>query len=292
MHNVRVGSGALKSVVFGAAQPLALIAGTCALESREITLRTAETLATLCQRLQICLIYKGSFDKANRTSMKGARGLGLDEGLKVLAEVRDSFGLPVLTDVHETTQVPAVAEVVDVLQIPAFLARQTDLLLACGSAVAGQAGKAVNIKKGQFMAPADMGPAARKIASTGTEAIFLTERGTTFGYGDLVVDMRGLPLMTQTGFPVVFDITHSIMSPSGKGESSTGDRRFAAPLARAAVAVGVAGLFAETHPDPAMAISDKDTQLPLAELEDFLRPLIALDRLVKEQAMQTVSHAA
>ncbi|MCA3244037.1 MAG: 3-deoxy-8-phosphooctulonate synthase [Alphaproteobacteria bacterium] len=281
MHAVTIGSGALQPVVFNQTAPLALIAGTCALESRETTLRTAETLAKLCQNLGLGLVYKGSFDKANRTSASGARGLGLEEGLRVLEDVRRNLGLPVLTDVHETIQVPAVAEVADVLQIPAFLARQTDLLVACGQAVAGQPGKAVNIKKGQFMAPADMGPAAKKISGTGCQAILLTERGTTFGYGDLVVDYRGFPIMAQTGWPVVFDITHSIMRPSGKGESSTGDRSFAAPLARAAVAVGVGGLFAETHPNPANAISDRDTQLPLAELADFLRPLVALDRAVK-----------
>jgi 2-dehydro-3-deoxyphosphooctonate aldolase (KDO 8-P synthase) len=281
MQNVTIGSGALTPVLFGAEAPLALIAGTCALESRETTLRTAETLAKLCQHLGLGLVYKGSFDKANRTSAQGARGLGLEEGLQVLAEVRRDLGLPVLTDVHETIQVATVAEVVDVLQIPAFLARQTDLLMACGAAVAGQPGKAVNIKKGQFMAPADMHPAAKKIQAAGCEAILLTERGTTFGYGDLVVDYRGFQIMAHSGWPVVFDITHSIMRPSGKGESSTGDRSFAPALARAAVAVGVAGLFAETHPDPATAISDRDTQLPLAEMAAFLRPLVELDKRVK-----------
>jgi 2-dehydro-3-deoxyphosphooctonate aldolase (KDO 8-P synthase) len=281
MKSLQLGGKGVLPIPMAQNLPLVLIAGTCALESRDTTLRTADTLAKLCQTLGIGLVYKGSFDKANRTSVAGARGLGIEEGLAVLAEVRQDFGLPVLTDVHETIQVPAVAEVVDVLQIPAFLARQTDLLLACGAAVAGQPGKAVNLKKGQFMAPIDMAPASKKIASTGCAQILLTERGTTFGYGDLVVDYRGFQIMAATGWPVVFDITHSIMRPSGKGESSTGDRSFAPALARAAVAVGVAGLFAETHPDPAHAISDADTQLPLADMRAFLQPLVELDKLVK-----------
>lgn len=296
MSVIVVGSPSLTQVSFSNSQPLALIAGTCALESRDITLRTAETLAALCKRLGIGLIYKGSYDKANRTSIGGARGLGMDEGLKVLAEVRSTLGLPVLTDVHETTQVEAVASVVDVLQIPAFLARQTDLLVACGKACAGQVGqftgKTVNIKKGQFMAPADMHPAARKVVAAGCENILLTERGTTFGYGDLVVDYRGFGIMAQSGWPVIMDVTHSIMSPSGKGESSTGNRAYAQPLARAAVALGVAGLFMETHPDPASAISDKDTQIPLGELEAFLRPLVELDKLTKAQLSVQAEKAA
>ncbi len=281
MKTLHLGASGVQPVLMAQNLPLVLIAGTCALESRDTTLRTAETLQEVCQNLGIGLIYKGSFDKANRTSGAGARGLGLHEGLEVLAEVRRTFGLPVLTDVHETIQVPTVAEVVDVLQIPAFLARQTDLLVACGQAVAGQVGKAVNLKKGQFMAPNDMTPAAQKIASTGCDQIILTERGTSFGYGDLVVDYRGFQIMAASGWPVVFDITHSIMRPSGKGDSSTGDRAFAPALARAAVGVGVAGLFAETHPDPSRAISDADTQLPLDTMHDFLRPLVELDKLVK-----------
>lgn len=281
MATVTIGGKGVKPVVFGATETLALIAGTCALESRDTTLRTAEAMVKVCETLGIGLIYKGSFDKANRTSAEGKRGLGLEDGLQVLAEVRTTFGVPVLTDVHETIQVGPVAEVVDVLQIPAFLARQTDLLLACGAAVAGQPGKGVNIKKGQFMAPQDMGPAAKKIAGAGTDAILLTERGTTFGYGDLVVDMRGLPVMAETSYPVVFDVTHSIMRPSGHGTCSGGNRAFAAPLARAAVAVGVAGLFIETHPNPAEAISDKETQLPLESMEAFLTPLLDLDAVVK-----------
>ena len=285
MKSFTLGQTLAKPCTIGQNLPLSLIAGTCALESRDTTLRTAETLVKLAEKLGFGLAYKGSYDKANRTSASGKRGLGMEEGLKVLEEVRATFGVPVLTDVHETIQVKAVASVVDVLQIPAFLARQTDLLVACGQACEGN-GKAVNIKKGQFMAPADMAPASKKIVGAGCEQVILTERGTTFGYGDLVVDYRGLGIMAQTGWPVVFDVTHSIMSPSGKGESSTGNRAYAAPLARAAVAAGVAGLFIETHPDPACAISDADTQIPLAQMEAFMTPLIALDALTKAQLAQ------
>lgn len=281
MADVRVGGGKVTEVVFGQGRAFSLMAGTCAIESRETTMKTAEAVKKIAETLGIGVVYKGSFDKANRTSAKGERGIGLEKGLEILAEVRREFGMPVLTDIHEVGQAQAVCAVVDVVQIPAFLARQTDLLLACGTEMAKQKGKAVNIKKGQFMAPQDMGPAAGKVQAGGCEAVLLTERGTTFGYGDLVVDMRGLPVMAGTGHPVVFDVTHSIMQPSGKGDSSGGKREFAAPLARAAVGVGVAGLFLETHPDPVKAFSDKETQLPLAELEAFLRPLVALDRVVK-----------
>jgi 2-dehydro-3-deoxyphosphooctonate aldolase (KDO 8-P synthase) len=280
---VRVGGGKAKETIFNNKLPVTLIAGTCALESREITLRTAEKIADICQKLGWGLVYKGSFDKANRLSLGSGRGLGLEEGLKLLEEVRREFGLPVLTDVHESGQVTAVAAVVDVVQIPAFLARQTDLLLACGQAVAGRPGKAVNIKKGQFMAPADMAPAAAKIASCGTEAVILTERGTSFGYNNLVVDFRSLPVMAATGYPVVFDATHSIMKPGGAGGASSGNRADLPPLIRAAVAVGVAGLFIEAHPDPARAISDKETQVPLDELEALLRPLDELDKWRKSR---------
>ncbi|PZP38821.1 MAG: 3-deoxy-8-phosphooctulonate synthase [Pseudomonas fluorescens] len=286
MQAVTIGAGSVQKVQFGNNLPLVIIAGTCAIESRETTLKTASHLAKVCQNLGIGLIYKGSFDKANRTSAGGKRGSGLEEGLGILSEVRSLEGLPVLTDVHETIQVEQVYETVDIAQIPAFLARQTDLLIACGKAAARTAGKGVNIKKGQFMAPADMGPASAKVVASGTENILLTERGTTFGYGDLVVDMRGLPTMASTGFPVVFDVTHSIMQPSGKGDSSTGKREFAAPLARAAVATGIQGLFLETHPDPATAISDRDTQLPLASIESFLYPLVELHKRVQDLAQR------
>ena len=282
MRDVVIGSGGVKAVAFGVEKPLALIAGTCAIESRETTLKTAAHLVKVCEKLGIQLIYKGSFDKANRTSAGGKRGSGISSGLGILAEVRMNEGVPVLTDVHETIQVDEVYATVDVAQIPAFLARQTDLLVACGAAAAKYEGKGVNIKKGQFMAPADMGPASGKVRETGCESILLTERGTTFGYGDLLVDMRGLPTMAATGYPVVFDVTHSIMQPSGKGDSSTGKREFAAPLARAAIATGLQGLFIETHPDPANAISDRDTQLPLESMEAFLYPLVELHKRVQE----------
>jgi 2-dehydro-3-deoxyphosphooctonate aldolase (KDO 8-P synthase) len=285
---VRVGGQGVATVAWGPGLPLVLMAGTCALESRETTFRTAETLLELTSKLGIGLVYKGSFDKANRTSATGARGMGLEKGLELLAAVREQFKLPVLTDVHEVAQVAAVAAVVDVVQIPAFLARQTDLLLAAGRAAAAEAKRghavAVNIKKGQFMAPADMGPAAAKVLAGGSQQVLLTERGTTFGYGDLVVDMRGLPVMAAAGFPVIFDVTHSIMQPSGRGDSSGGKREFALPLARAALAVGVQGLFVETHPDPANAQSDKETQIPLAEMGAFLRQLQPLWQARQELA--------
>lgn len=287
MREVVVGSGGVKKAVFGVDKPLVLIAGTCAIESRETTLRTAAHLVKVCETLGISLIYKGSFDKANRTSAGGKRGSGMETGLDILREVRALEGVPVLTDVHETIQVNEVYKTVDVAQIPAFLARQTDLLVACGQAAAGGDGKGVNIKKGQFMAPADMGPAAAKVAASGCDNILLTERGTTFGYGDLIVDMRGLPTMVATGYLVIFDVTHSIMQPSGKGDSSTGKREFAAPLARAAVATGLQGLFIETHPDPASAISDKDTQLPLDSMEGFLYPLVELHKRIQELGIRS-----
>ena len=274
---VKVGAEGVKPVVFQNDGRISLMAGTCALEGRDTTMKTAETLKKVCEKLGIGLIYKGSFDKANRTSIKGERGMGLEAGLKLLEEVRAQFGVPVLTDVHETAQVEAVGAVVDVIQIPAFLSRQTDLLLACGQAAARRPGVAVNIKKGQFMAPADMVPAAAKVAGGGTASILLTERGATFGYGNLVVDMRSYPIMAATGYPVIHDASHCVMMPSVRGDSSGGDRSFILPLARAAVAVGVAGLFIETHPDPANASSDKETQVPLAEMEGLLEALLRID---------------
>lgn len=283
-NTIKVGASGVQSVEFSNNLPMALLAGTCALEGRDITMRTAEHVVKTCQKLGIGVVYKGSFDKANRTSIKGERGMGMDKGLKLLEEVRQTFNVPVLTDVHETAQVEAVGQVVDVIQIPAFLARQTDLLLACGQAAAKRPGVAVNIKKGQFMAPADMLPAAAKVAGGGTENILLTERGTTFGYGNLVVDMRSFPIMAGSGYPVIHDASHCVMMPGVRGDSSGGDRTFIPPLARAAVAVGVAGLFLETHPDPANAFSDKETQLPLEQLEGLLAHLKALDDMVKAQA--------
>ena len=256
-------------VVLGAG-PLVLIAGPCAIEGREITLQTADELVRLCARLDIPFVFKASLDKANRTSADSFRSIGFDTGLEILAEVRREFGVPVLTDVHDAGQVAAVAEVVDVLQIPAFLCRQTDLLLA-----AGASGRAVNVKKGQFLAPDDAAYAADKVRSAGGAAVALTERGTTFGYHDLVVDFRGLAIMRRAA-PVIFDATHSVQTPGGAGGSSGGRREFVIPLARAAVAFGVDGLFLKTHPDPDRALSDGPNMLPLSAMEGLLQRCLTL----------------
>src|SRR5260370_10887671 len=256
--------------------PLVFIVGPNTLESRSHALETSAALAEIAGKLQIGVIYKTSFDKANRSSLTGERGIGLKAGLPILAEVRETTGLPVLTDIHAPEQCAPVAEVVDVLQIPAFLCRQTDLLLA-----AGQTGKPVNIKKGQFLAPWEMKNAAAKIASTGNEQILLCERGTSFGYNTLVVDMRALPIMARTGYPVVFDATHAVAQPGGLGDRSGGEREFAPVLARAAAAVGVAAIFIETHQDPDHAPCEGPTMLPLKALPAILEQLIAFDRLAK-----------
>jgi 2-dehydro-3-deoxyphosphooctonate aldolase (KDO 8-P synthase) len=256
--------------------PFVLVAGPCQIESREHALKTAEAIAETCRRLGLQFIYKSSFDKANRSSIGTARGVGLDEGLAVLAAVRDAIGCPVLTDVHEAGQCTAVAQAVDVLQIPAFLSRQTDLLVA-----AGETGAAINVKKGQFLAPWDMRNVAAKIASTGNERIILCERGTSFGYNTLVSDFRGLPIMAETGYPVMFDATHSVQQPGGQGDRSGGQRQYVPTLARAAVAVGVAAVFIETHEDPDNAPSDGPNMVPLSELPMLLDHLVALDRITK-----------
>ncbi|MCE2574708.1 3-deoxy-8-phosphooctulonate synthase [Komagataeibacter sp. FNDCR2] len=257
--------------------PFVLIAGPCQIESAAHALEVADALHGMATRLGIGLIYKSSFDKANRTSVTGARGVGMAQGLDILGQVRERFGVPVLTDVHLPDQCAAVAETVDVLQIPAFLCRQTDLLLA-----AGETGAAINIKKGQFLAPWDMTNVAAKVASTGNERIMLCERGTSFGYNTLVNDMRALPIMAGTGYPVIYDATHSVQQPGGLGSASGGQRVFAPILARAALAIGVAGLFIETHPDPDHAPSDGATMLPLACMEDLLRSLVRYDTLTKQ----------
>ncbi len=255
-----------------------VISGPCAIESETLALNVAETIATLAARLPITAIYKSSFDKANRTSVNSPRGVGLDEGLRILARVRDEFGLPVITDVHETAQIGSVAEVVDVLQIPAFLSRQTDLLLA-----AMRSGKPVLVKKGQFMAPGDMAQVVTKAASglaggrDVTRHLLLCERGTSFGHHDLVVDMRGLAQMREFGCPVIYDCTHSLQQPSAAGSSSGGQRHLIPALARAAVAAGVDGLFIETHPEPGKALSDAATVWPTAELGGLLENLLAID---------------
>ncbi|HUI95955.1 MAG TPA: 3-deoxy-8-phosphooctulonate synthase [Xanthobacteraceae bacterium] len=267
---------AVGGVRFGNRLPLALIAGPCALESRAHALEMAGALKAIAARLGIGLVYKTSFDKANRTSAKSARGLGLDQALAIFAEIRDSLGLPVLTDVHEAEQCARVAEVVDVLQIPAFLSRQTDLLVA-----AAKTGRVVNVKKGQFLAPWDMANVVAKVTGAGNPNVLVTERGVSFGYNTLVSDMRALPILARTGAPVIFDATHSVQQPGGQGTASGGERAFVPVLARAAVAVGVAGVFIETHQDPDRAPSDGPNMLPLDEMEPLLARLMAFDRLAK-----------
>ena len=264
------------NVRFGNHLPLAIIAGPCAMESRAHALEMAAALKEIADRLGIGLVYKSSFDKANRTSGSSARGIGLAKAIEVFAEVKETFGLPVITDVHENDQCAAVAEVVDILQIPAFLCRQTDLLIA-----AAKTGRVVNVKKGQFLAPWDMANVAAKVTQAGNPNVMLTERGASFGYNTLVSDMRSLPIMAATGAPVIFDATHSVQQPGGQGATSGGQREFVPVLARAAVAVGVAGLFIETHQDPDKAPSDGPNMVPLRELESLLSRLKAFDALAK-----------
>jgi 2-dehydro-3-deoxyphosphooctonate aldolase (KDO 8-P synthase) len=262
---------------FGNDLPLALIAGPCALESRVHALEMASALKALTGKLGIGFVYKTSFDKANRTSARSNRGIGLDAALPIFAEIRETLGVPVLTDVHEAQQCARVAEVADVLQIPAFLCRQTDLLVA-----AAAAGRVVNVKKGQFLAPWDMANVVAKVTGAGNANVLVTERGASFGYNTLVSDMRALPILARTtGAPVIFDATHSVQQPGGLGASSGGEREFVPVLARAAVAVGVAGVFIETHQDPDRAPSDGPNMMPLKEMEGFLGTLIAFDRLAK-----------
>jgi 2-dehydro-3-deoxyphosphooctonate aldolase (KDO 8-P synthase) len=257
-------------------RPFVLIAGPCQIESRAHALEVGAALREMAEAAGIGLIYKSSFDKANRTSGSATRGVGMAEGLAVLAELRERTGLPTLTDVHAAEQCAPAAEAVDVLQIPAFLCRQTDLLLA-----AGRAGKPINVKKGQFLAPWDMANVAAKIASTGNSDILLCERGASFGYNTLVTDFRALPIMARTGYPVVFDATHSVQQPGGQGTASGGQREFAPVLARAALAVGVAAVFIETHPDPDHAPSDGPNMIPLREMPALIERLRAFDRLAK-----------
>ncbi|MEO4040773.1 3-deoxy-8-phosphooctulonate synthase [Hoeflea sp. CAU 1731] len=266
-------------VIFSNDMPFVLIAGPCQIESRDHSMKMAEAVVRIASDLHIPLVFKSSYDKANRSSVSGERGVGIDEGLKILAEIRDSFGCPVITDIHESPQAAIAGEVVDILQIPAYLCRQTDLLLA-----AGATGKAINVKKGQFLAPWDMANVATKIASTGNERILLCERGTSFGYNTLVTDFRSLPQMADTGYPVVFDATHSVQQPGGKGSSSGGQREFAPVLARAALAVGCAAVFMETHDNPDTAPSDGPNMIPLEEMPAMLSRLKAFDDLAKEGA--------
>ena len=272
--NTTVTIGAVR---FGNALPLALIAGPCALESRAHALEMAAALKEITARVGIGLVYKTSFDKANRTSVKSARGIGLDAALSIFAEIRDTLKIPVLTDVHDAEQCARVASAVDVLQIPAFLCRQTDLLVA-----SAKTGKVVNVKKGQFLAPWDMQNVVEKITAAGNKNVLVTERGVSFGYNALVSDLRALPILKRTtGAPVIFDATHSVQQPGGQGTSSGGEREFVPVLARAAVAVGVAGVFIETHQDPDRAPSDGPNMMPLKEMEPLLRTLVEFDRLAK-----------
>ncbi|MGB8487128.1 MAG: 3-deoxy-8-phosphooctulonate synthase [Xanthobacteraceae bacterium] len=262
---------------FGNDLPFTLIAGPCALESRAHALEMATALKEITGKLGIGLVYKTSFDKANRTSAASARGVGLDAALPIFADVREQTGLPILTDVHEAGQCGRVAEVVDVLQIPAFLCRQTDLLVA-----AARTGRPVNVKKGQFLAPWDMANVVAKITGAGNCNVLVTERGVSFGYNTLVSDMRALPILRrETGAPIIFDATHSVQQPGGQGSSSGGEREFVPVLARAAIAVGVAGVFIETHQDPDRAPSDGPNMVPLREMEPLLRTLMAFDKLAK-----------
>jgi 2-dehydro-3-deoxyphosphooctonate aldolase (KDO 8-P synthase) len=267
-------------VRFGNTLPLSLIAGPCALESRAHALETAHALKEIAARLSIGLVYKTSFDKANRTSAGSARGLGLDQALPIFADIRETVGVPVLTDVHEIEQCARAAQAVDVLQIPAFLCRQTDLLVA-----AAETGKAVNVKKGQFLAPWDMKNVVAKLTGAGNRNVLVTERGASFGYNTLVSDMRALPILArETGAPVIFDATHSVQQPGGQGTSSGGEREFVPVLSRAAVAVGVAGVFIETHQDPDKAPSDGPNMVPLKDMERLLRRLMEFDRVAKSSS--------
>jgi 2-dehydro-3-deoxyphosphooctonate aldolase (KDO 8-P synthase) len=274
-HSVSAGN-----VTFAGNVPLALIAGPCAMESRQHALEMATALKEITGRLGMGLVYKTSFDKANRSSASSARGMGLKAAAPVFAEIRESLGLPVITDVHDAAQCAPVAEVVDILQIPAFLCRQTDLLLA-----AAATGKPMNIKKGQFLAPWDMQQVVRKVESAGHRKILLCERGASFGYNTLVSDMRSLPVMARTGYPVIFDATHSVQQPGGLGERSGGQREFVPVLARAAVAVGVAGVFIETHQNPDAAPSDGPNMVPLSQLENLLRVLQEIDAVAKKNLL-------
>ncbi len=270
---------AIGNVLVGNDRPLALIAGPCALESRAHALEMSHALVEITGKLGIGLIYKTSFDKANRTSIVAERGLGLEQSLPILAEIRERYGCPVLTDVHQPDQCRAVAEAVDVLQIPAFLCRQTDLLVA-----AAETGRAINVKKGQFLAPWDMRNVVKKLESAGNDKVLVCERGASFGYNTLVSDMRALPILAETGCPVVFDATHSVQQPGGQGESTGGQREFVAVLARAAVAVGVAAVFMETHQDPDHAPSDGPNMVHLKDMPALLATLIGFDKLAKQRA--------
>jgi 2-dehydro-3-deoxyphosphooctonate aldolase (KDO 8-P synthase) len=270
-HTVSIGN-----ISAGEGKPLFLIAGPCVIENETVVMETAAALKRLGEQLKIPIIFKASYDKANRSAIDSYRGPGLIAGLKVLQQVKATYGLPLLSDVHHPEEVEAAAEVLDILQIPAFLCRQTDLVLA-----AARTGKVINVKKGQFLAPWDMGNIVKKIESAGNTRILLTERGASFGYNNLVTDMRSIPIMQRLGYPVIFDATHSVQLPGGQGTSSGGQREFIPTLTRAAVAAGCDGLFMEVHPNPERALSDGPTQVPLAELEGLLRQVKAIEAAVR-----------
>jgi 2-dehydro-3-deoxyphosphooctonate aldolase (KDO 8-P synthase) len=279
MQNAREFS--IGNVRVGGNQPLVLVAGPCVIESESHALGIAERLAEITKVAQVPFVFKASYDKANRSSAESYRGPGLEEGLQILKKIKDRFSVPILTDIHEASQAAAAAEVADVLQIPAFLSRQTDVLVA-----AGQTGRAVNLKKGQFLSPWEMANAVEKVAKTGNDRILLTERGASFGYQNLVVDMRSFPILRRTGYPVVFDVTHSVQLPGGEGKSSGGQPEFIEPLARAGAAVGVDGIFLEVHENPAKALSDGTNALPLAELPALLGKLKQIAALVRGWSVQ------
>ena len=282
-NQVKVAGGEVAEVIFDNSKPFSLICGPCALESRDIAMTAAEEITKICQKLGIGYVFKSSFDKANRNSIAGKRGMGMEEGLELLAEIRDTFDVPIITDIHESHQAATVAEVVDILQIPSYLCRQTDLLVA-----AAKTGKAVNIKKGQFLAHNLMTNVVKKMEDSGNKNIMLTERGSTFGLNDLVVDMRSFPIMKKTGYPVIFDATHSVQYPGANGTSSGGERNMIEPLSRAAAAIGVAGFFMEAHPNPSEAISDKANQIPLDRLEGLLTKLKIIDEVAKNTEYENI----
>jgi 2-dehydro-3-deoxyphosphooctonate aldolase (KDO 8-P synthase) len=268
----------LGSVSFGGSKPLTLISGPCAIENEDLTLRIAEGLKQITTELGCQLVFKASYDKANRTSVTSFRGPGMDQGLRILQRVKDEFELPVVSDVHDVSQVAAASEVLDIIQIPAFLSRQTDLLVAVG-----ETGKVVNIKKGQFLAPWDMEHGVKKVTSTGNEQILLTERGASFGYNNLVTDMRSLVIMREMGYPVVFDATHSVQLPGGAGGASSGQRQYVGALSRAAAATGIDGLFWEVHENPDQALCDGPNSLPLAQVKGMLQQVLAIDAIFKQE---------
>jgi 2-dehydro-3-deoxyphosphooctonate aldolase (KDO 8-P synthase) len=275
MKEVRIGE-----IRIGKGNPLVIVAGPCVIENEEITFTTARKLKEVCDRLGISFIFKSSFDKANRTSGSSFRGPGLDQGLKILSEVKKKFSVPVISDIHAVDEVRPASEVLDALQIPAFLCRQTDLILS-----SSRTGKPVNVKKGQFLAPWDVKPIIEKFTSTGNQNLLLTERGTSFGYNNLIVDFRGFSVIRSFGYPMLFDVTHSLQLPGGEGSSSGGQREFASSLARAAVATGVDGLFIEVHPEPTKALSDASTMIPLNEIEGLLQQTKTLHDMVRKWEM-------